>query len=230
MNLAIRQTSDGSHTLCNLDMNETYHSIYGAVYESQHVFIKAGLERVLGKKSRVELLEIGFGTGLNALLTIQKVLEYKKQNKSCEIHYTSLEPYPIPMELVQQLNYAQYLEEPPLYKSLLIRMHEANWEKSQEILSDFYLTKHQTTLENFLNPVLTYDLIYFDAFSPSVQPNLWEKPMLFKLTQALALRGILTTYCAKGQFKRDMKDLGLGIERLPGPPGKSEMTRAFKPM
>jgi tRNA U34 5-methylaminomethyl-2-thiouridine-forming methyltransferase MnmC len=229
MTLVIRPTRDGSHTLCNVAINKTYHSIHGAMQESQHVFIKAGLEPVMERKDRIHLLEIGFGTGLNALLSIQKVLEAQSQQLTLVIHYTTLEPYPIPMEIVQQLNYAQYFESPALYQSLLMQMHQAAWEEPQEIYPGFYLKKLRTRLEEFVCPVGEYDLIYFDPFPPSAQLYLWERPALTKLSAALVPGGMLTTYCAKGQVKRDLKATGLEIERLPGPPGKREMTRAVKP-
>jgi tRNA U34 5-methylaminomethyl-2-thiouridine-forming methyltransferase MnmC len=228
MNLEIRQTRDGSHTLCNVEINKTFHSIHGAINESVHVFIRAGLDAVLEKKQKIKLLEVGFGTGLNALLTLQRILQ-RQADDQIKVYYTCLEPFPIPMALVEQLNYAQYFEDPALYQSLLLRLHQAAWEEFSKIEKDFLLEKKRTTLENFDYGNGTFDLIYFDPFPPSAHPHLWEIPWLDKIAKALSPGGVFTTYCAKGQFKRNLKSLGLIVQSLPGPPGKREMIRAVKP-
>jgi tRNA U34 5-methylaminomethyl-2-thiouridine-forming methyltransferase MnmC len=228
MKLAIQQTRDGSHTLCNLELNQTYHSIHGAVYESIHVFIRAGLEFVLEKKKEVRILEIGFGTGLNALLTLQKVLERSAAGEPIHICYTSLEPYPVPLEVVHQLNYAQYFDDSALYQSLLGRLHQADWEQWKEIEPGFQLEKKQVTLDDFDSQRRRFDLIYFDPFPPTAQPYLWDKMALAKLAGTLEAGGVFTTYGAQGQFKRDLKEVGMEVQSLPGPPGKREMTRAVK--
>ena len=226
MNLEIRQTRDGSHTLCNLEINKNFHSVHGAINESVYVFIRAGLDAVLEKKEEIQLLEVGFGTGLNALLTLQRIRQAHNQIK---VYYTSLEPYPVPIALIEQLNYAQYFEDPALYQALLQRLHQVAWEEFQEIENDFLLQKKQTTLENFDYGSRTFDLIYFDPFPPSVHPHLWDVPWLSKIARALSPGGVFTTYCAKGQFKRNLKSVGLVVQSLPGPPGKREMIRAIKP-
>lgn len=226
MNLEIRPTRDGSHTLCNLDINKTFHSIHGAIHESMHVFIRAGLDAVLEKKEEIQLLEVGFGTGLNALLTLQRI---RQTDSKVSVYYTSLEPYPVPTEVIAQLNYAQYFENPALYQTLLLRLHQVAWEEFNEVDKGFLLEKKQTTLEGFDYGHRTFDLIYFDPFPPSAHPHLWEIPWLAKIAGALRPGGVFTTYCAKGQFKRNLKSLGLVVQSLPGPPGKREMIRAIKP-
>jgi len=226
MNLEIRQTRDGSHTLCNLDINKNYHSVHGAIHESIHVFIRAGLDVVLEKKEEIKLLEIGFGTGLNALLTLQRI---RQTDSQVSVYYTSLEPDPVPMALVEQLNYAQYFENPAVYQACLQRLHQVAWEEFKEIEQGFFLEKKRTTLESFDNGNWTFDLIYFDPFPPSAHPHLWAIPWLDKIVGALRPGGVFTTYCAKGQFKRNLKSLGLVVQSLPGPPGKREMIRAIKP-
>jgi tRNA U34 5-methylaminomethyl-2-thiouridine-forming methyltransferase MnmC len=226
MNLEIRQTRDGSHTLCNLDINKNYHSVHGAIHESIHVFIRGGLDAVLEKKEEIRLLEVGFGTGLNALLTLQRI---RQTDSQVSVYYTSLEPDPVPMALVEQLNYAQYFENPAVYQAFLHRLHQIAWEEFKEIEKGFLLEKKQTTLENFDYGHRTFDLIYFDPFPPSAHPYLWETPWLGKIAGALSPGGVFTTYCAKGQFKRNLKSLGLVVQSLPGPPGKREMIRAIKP-
>ena len=228
MNLEIRQTRDGSHTLCNLDINKNYHSVHGAVNESIHVFIRAGLDAVLEQKQEIKLLEVGFGTGLNALLTLQRIRQIETDN-CVKVYYTSLEPDPVPMALIEQLNYAQYFENPALYQAFLHRLHQAAWEEFEEIEKDFMLEKKQTTLENFDYGNRTFNLIYFDPFPPSAHPHLWESPSLDTIARLLSPGGIFTTYCAKGQFKRNLKSMGLVVQSLPGPPGKREMIRAVKP-
>lgn len=222
MNLELRATHDGSHTLYNPQLNETYHSIFGAVRESIHVFIQAGLHCALKEKSDISLLEVGFGTGLNAWLTLQEVLY---SNNS--IHYVGLEPYPVPLSIIEQLNYIQVLNSNEHRSRLFYELHKVDWEKFVAIHPSFEIHKIQKRLEEFESGQL-FDLIYFDAFAPSKHLCIWQKPMLQKLYDLTAPGGLLITYCAKGQFKRDLKEVGWQVEALPGPPGKREITRAFK--
>jgi tRNA U34 5-methylaminomethyl-2-thiouridine-forming methyltransferase MnmC len=220
--LKIITTSDGSHSILNEELNEVYHSIHGAIQESAHVFIKSGLEYALEKNfsTPLSIFEVGFGTGLNALLTLQYSLQHQKK-----IHYTSVEQSPLPTEIWSQLNYASLIN----LKNEFETMHQATWGTLQPITPDFNLLKLHTTLQLFEIPYGGYDLIYYDAFAPSKQPELWAFSILEKITHGLKRGGFIVTYCAKGQLKRDLATLGLAVETLPGPPGKKEMVRGLKP-
>ncbi len=216
-------TEDGSHTIYLKNINETYHSFHGAWQESNHVFITAGLEHLLNtvNPTTINLLEIGFGTGLNAILTVQKLL-----GKSNAVNYHSLEPFPLDPELIEDLNYTNYLKnerEGQLFKTL----HTSTWHRSVPITGNFTLNKQKITLQNY-EPDQSFELIYFDAFAPSKQSELWTYEVIKKVTGFLTEGGVLVTYCARGQFKRDLLTLGLHVETLPGPPGKKEMVRATK--
>jgi tRNA U34 5-methylaminomethyl-2-thiouridine-forming methyltransferase MnmC len=219
--LKIIQTKDGSHSLLNEAMNETYHSTHGAVQESIHVFIKNGLRFWFEKNQakEVSILEVGFGTGLNALLTLEESIKEKKK-----IHYTTLEAFPVGIELVIQLNYSQYLEVDSNYFQSI---HQCDWNTPVTITSDFILEKRGVKIQETELVKRTYDIVYFDAFAPAKQPEMWELPVLEKTVQLLKPNGILVTYCAQGQLKRNLKSLGMRVESLPGPPGKREMVRAL---
>jgi len=214
----LQVTSDGSHTLYMPDMDEHYHSVNGAIQESEHVFIEAGLHRLSKKEIRV--LEIGFGTGLNAFLTLLDSMQ-----TDVNITYYSMELYPLDTALVQNLNYGKVLcagEE-----DLFMALHEAPWNQSASITPNFTLHKmkgdcNQAELPNEI------DLVYFDAFAPDKQPEMWNQELFNKLYFRMNAGGILTTYCAKGAVRRTMKESGFSVERIPGPPGKREMLRATK--
>lgn len=225
MNIEIRTTQDGSHTLYNFDLNENYHSIFGALDESAHVFIEAGLKPVLAQKDGIFILEIGFGTGLNAWLSLCQV-----ENTDKLITYIGVEPYPVPQHVAQQLNYPQLAgrEESPL-NLLYQRLHEAQWNITQTISPQFHLRKLPQPVEHF-KPYWLFDVVYFDAFAPAKQPEMWDRSILEKIYDITVPGGVLVTYCAKGQFKRDLKEIGWQVETLPGPTGKREMTRAHKPI
>ena len=221
MSVKIITTSDGSHSLLNETLNETYHSVHGAMQESVHVFIRNGLEYALSKNSLpIAIFEVGFGTGLNALLTLQ----YAKTHQQ-KIHYTTIEPMPVAEEIWSRLNYSSVLDLEEQYKAL----QNSEWEVEQTIAFNFSLLKLRVTLQQVDIREQSIDLVYYDAFAPSKQPELWELPMLEKMLTGLKPGGLLVTYCAKGQLKRDLKSLGLTVETLPGPPGKKEMVRATKP-
>lgn len=214
----LQVTSDGSHTLYMPDMDEHYHSVNGAIQESEHVFIEAGLHRLSKKEIRV--LEIGFGTGLNAFLTLLDSMQADRH-----ITYYSMELYPLDIALVQNLNYGKVLcarEE-----DMFMALHEAPWNQSASITPNFTLHKmkgdcNQAELPNEI------DLVYFDAFAPDKQPEMWNQELFNKLYFRMNEGGILTTYCAKGAVRRTMKESGFSVERIPGPPGKREMLRATK--
>lgn len=216
-------TKDGSHTISIPEMKVTYHSVHGAIQESMHVFIRAGLldSGIFEYTGEHHVLEIGFGTGLNALLTLLEA--DKHQNR---IYYTAIEPYPLDETTVQQLNYCNQLNLLH-YQPLFEKMHQAGWEKMYEITDYFRLTKNKTTLQQFSSDKI-FSLIYFDAFAPAAQPELWTKEVFEKLNGMLREEGILVTYCSKGDVQRAMTAAGFSIEKIPGPPGKREILRAVK--
>jgi tRNA U34 5-methylaminomethyl-2-thiouridine-forming methyltransferase MnmC len=213
-------TEDGSHSLFREDIQETYHSSHGARSESQYVFIKMGLEDIvslLAPKS-IKVFEVGLGTGLNVLLSAQ----FAEAN-GIAMDFHSVEPIPVPKEIYQQLNYGRDACE----NELLLKIHDCPWHSSQHISDSFALTKYKTTLESF-NGANDFDIIFFDAFAPSKQPEVWSIENIKKCAEILKSGGILTTYCAQGQFKRNLKEAGFEIEILPGALGKKEMVRARK--
>ena len=216
-------TADGSTTLVDPELNETYHSRHGAVTESDHVFIRNGLNKLIEDgKNQIRLLEIGFGTGLNALLTINRL------TPDLELHYTTLEPFPIEPEIVDQLSFPGVEWNIDL-KQVLDNLHSASWNISEEIVKGFTLHKIDEPLMSWQPADTGYDLIYFDAFAPSKQPDLWEEEVFAKLYALSSKGAILVTYCAQGQFRRHLRSAGFTVEVLEGPPGKREMTRATKP-
>jgi len=217
----IRTTKDGSHTLWLPDLNETYHSNHGAVTESNHVFINQGLDhfcQVTGQRE-VSIIEIGFGTGLNALLTCL----YSQQNKQ-RIKYTTLEPHPLDLSLAEQLNYTNLLDHPQIgfwYQEL----HHIAWGQIEWLNPYFSVLKVRDPIQEHTSPN-QYDVCYFDAFAPAKQPEMWE-PRIFEIVKRVLKRpAVMVTYCAQGQFKRNLMQLEFMVETLPGPPGKKEMTRA----
>lgn len=218
----IVKTADGSHTLELVGMDEHYHSTFGALQESRHVFIKAGMLALTEKNSVLHVLEVGFGTGLNALLTL---LEAEKAN--LKVFYHALEPFPLQREEYERLNYPALMEEKDQEETFM-KFHESEWDKDIEISPGFTLRKESSGLGEANLRAGFFHLVYFDAFGPDTQPELWTQPMFEKVSLAMKAGGILTTYCAKGSVKRAMKASGFDIEKLPGPPGKREITRAIK--
>ncbi|MBC8510494.1 MAG: tRNA (5-methylaminomethyl-2-thiouridine)(34)-methyltransferase MnmD [Cryomorphaceae bacterium] len=210
-------TNDGSHSIFNPEVNETYHSKHGAIVEAEYVFIKNGL--LAENKKQFSILEVGFGTGLNALLTAQKA-----QQKKIDINYHGIELYPVPKESYIQLNFTELIGEE---KSKLLNLHECNWEEEHVINKFFKLTKNEIALEKYTSKT-KFDIIYFDAFSPEKQPELWTAEVFQNIYDLLKEDGFLVTYCAKGVVKRTMKTVGFEIIVLDGPPGKRQMTRANK--
>ncbi|MEW6468550.1 MAG: tRNA (5-methylaminomethyl-2-thiouridine)(34)-methyltransferase MnmD [Bacteroidota bacterium] len=213
-------TADGSHTLHHAELNEHYHSIHGAVQESKHVFIGAGLSYCLGRMDAAPaILEIGFGTGLNALLTLQEAEKLKRP-----VAYDSLEAYPLESEVTGKLNYGQLLSD----QGTFCRLHECPWNQPLAITPFFTLTKINSAVQEFI-PSLAYDLVYFDAFAPSRQPEMWTAAVFEKLFGSMKKGAVLVTYCAQGNVKRTLRSAGFELQALKGPPGKREMTRATKP-
>lgn len=217
----IKITADGSSTVSIPSMHVTYHSIHGAMQESKHVFIEAGLKPLLNKHKTLCIFEMGFGTGLNAMLTLQEAISHQQK-----IYYYTSEAFPLIKDEVSQLNYTAQSNTSEL-KNNFVKMHESEWEKDVEIHPLFMLHKTTARLENisFNN---SFHLIYFDAFAPSVQPELWTKENFDKLFSALEPEGILVTYCSKGDVRRAMLAAGFNVEKLKGPSGKREMLRAIK--
>jgi tRNA U34 5-methylaminomethyl-2-thiouridine-forming methyltransferase MnmC len=224
MHLEIRQTKDGSNTLYVPELNEHYHSVHGALQESQHVFIKHGLEHVLNLRKDIKILEVGFGTGLNAILTYPFALAQK-----AFIQYDTLEKFPLGIDVVEQLHFDKVILNPEM-QEVFMQLHKAPWNEPVDVIPYFTLQKIHETLEEFVAPQAYYDLIYFDAFAPEKQPELWSDEMFAKLYKATRPGGVLVTYCAKGSFKRSLRAAGFEVEALPGPPGKREMTRGLKPI
>ena len=210
-------TKDGSHTIFSKEINENYHSKHGAISESLHVFIKNGLEKV--EKKSIELLEIGFGTGLNAFLS-QNYVEVKKI--CCNYH--SIEKFPINKEQFKNLNYPKTLG---IDKKKFIDLHDSNWNSLNKLSEYFNLMKIKKDILDYKTN-LKFDIIFFDAFSPEKQAEMWSEEILKKMFSFLKKNGFLVTYCAKGIIKRKLKEVGFKVISLPGPIGKREMTMAMK--
>jgi tRNA U34 5-methylaminomethyl-2-thiouridine-forming methyltransferase MnmC len=214
-------SQDGSHTVFSERFGFTYHSKFGAITESAHIFITAGLRYRALMTKQIDILETGFGTGLNAFLTL---LEAERRNLT--VHYTGLETFPIDDHDAQQLNYTELLKCPDRHRDFMT-LHQCDWSKAHLITPHFGFQKLQIAIETF-EAVEKFDLIYFDAFAPQAQPELWTVDVMERMYHALRPEGVLVTYCAKGEFKRNLKKAGFEVEALSGPPGKREMTRALK--
>ncbi len=224
----LRLTDDGSATLFVPDLDEHYHSRHGARQESRHVFIEAGLHPLLARaetspQGGLTVLEVGLGTGLNALLTLEAV-----RPAGVLVRYDGYETYPLPPNILAALQ-AQWAAEPALllaYKQL----HTAPWNEATALDDRLWLTKIPAPVQDAVLPAAYYDLIYFDAFAPDKQPELWTEAVFARLHAAAAPGAVLVSYCAQGQFRRNLRAAGWLTEKLPGPPGKREMTRARKPL
>ena len=216
MKRIVEQTADGSATLFIPEMDEHYHSVKGARTESQHIFIDMGLKA--SRALQPHILEIGFGTGLNALLTLEEA-----EREGRQIQYTSIERYPLDWTDVDALNYSDN----PLFK----KMHFALWEENTIISTNFTLRKVESDANAWITSLEpgSIDIVYFDAFAPEKQPEMWTMPLFEQIYAAMRNGGILTTYCAKGVVRRMLQTAGFTVERLPGPPGgKREILRANK--
>lgn len=210
-------TNDGSHSIFNPKIKECYHSRHGAIVEAEHVFIRNGFSS--SNKSNLNILEVGFGTGLNALLTYQKAVQ-----KSIKVNYHGIEAYPVKKENYKNLNFAELIG---IEKEKLLILHSCNWQEKIKISTYFSLTKDHAKLEDY-NSNIKFDIIYFDAFSPDKQPEIWDEFIFNKMYALLEKDGFLVTYCAKGAVKRTMKKVGFEVVVLDGPPGKRQMTRGNK--
>lgn len=221
MKTELKITEDGSYTLFIPALNEHYHSTHGAIQESMHVFINAGLRQCA--KSEIRVLEIGFGTGLNAFLTL---LEAEKTSK--KIDYTTLEFYPLSTIDTEELNYPELIDSSKKY--IFEELHKTEWEKWSQVTLYFSLLKRKV---DFSRPSDFYsehkfDVIFFDAFAPEKQPEMWTQEIFDKIYSISSENAILTTYCAKGSVRRMLQAAGFLMERLPGPTGKREILRARK--
>jgi tRNA U34 5-methylaminomethyl-2-thiouridine-forming methyltransferase MnmC len=222
-NIKIITTEDGSHSLYHEGLKETYHSFHGALQESIHVFIEKGLRfwrTKTGLPKEVNIFEVGFGTGLNALLVAQFAID-----NEVKINFTTIEPFPLDMEIINQLNYATSIGKDKL-KSTFEKLHSSNWEEKVDINPYFSIHKIKIKLEDFQTDE-QFNVLFFDAFAPSKQAELWTVDLLQKCFSFLQEGGVFTTYSAKGQLKRDLKTVGFEVETLPGPPGKKEMVRGL---
>ena len=220
--IILQTTADGSHTLFVPALNEHYHSTNGALQESELVFIHNGLHNLAVCLKEINLLEVGFGTGLNALLT---VLEAKKQRR--KINYVAVEPEPVDKEIIEKLNYSSLIGSTEAI-GYFKKLHESSWTYPTFLSDYFILSKIHAKLEDITLRDEQFHLIYFDAFGPDVQPELWTEAIFNQLYKCLKPGGILVTYSCKGIVKRALKAAGFTIEKLPGPMGKREVLRAMK--
>lgn len=212
-------TSDGSSTIFIPEWNESYHSKNGAIQEAYHVFINAGFSLI--KKQKTNILEIGFGTGLNAFITY---LEAKKENK--DINYVGVEAYPVSQDEIKKLNYVEELNAES-QKDVFMKMHDLEWNIQNEISPQFRLTKRKQLFQE-INDIESFDLIYFDAFGFTLQPELWSEEIFQAMYNSLLKNGVIVTYACRGSVKRAMLKAGFKVEKLPGAPGKREMLRGTK--
>ena len=217
----IFETADGSHSIFSATYGVSYHSRYGAVQESQHVFIDAALRYKAVRRKSLDILEIGFGSGLNAFMTL---LEAKRRHLL--LRYTAIEAYPITLAEAERLNFHEALGVPDA-RAEFLALHRLPWGQPQALDETFVFCKLLQRIEDSAFEA-AFDIIYFDAFAPNAQPELWEAPVMARMFEALRPEGVLVTYCAKGAVKRTLRQVGFEVESLPGPPRKREMTRALK--
>lgn len=212
--IIIEETLDGSHTLFIPELKEHYHSVNGAVQEAKHVYIDAALNQYEGNE--ICILELGFGTGLNALLS---AIEAKKRN--IKLSYIGIEKFPLSSEIIQKLNYAD------IDQQLFSQIHSSQWELPIKINSNFTIHKINVDFMKYDFPG-QYNVVYYDAFAPDKQSEVWSQEVFNHLYSSMTKGGILSTYCAKGDIRRKMKQAGFSVNRIPGPPGKREMLQAVK--
>lgn len=220
MERIIQITADGSHTISIPAMEVTYHSKHGSIQESNHVFIDAGLQYYVDKYRvpYIKIMEVGFGTGLNALLTAIKARE-----QELTVEYHTIEAYPLQPAELGNLNHGSLLKDEDLFQ----KIHQSEWEIPVQLHPYCTIHKHHTTIEQF-NFSNFFDCIFYDAFAPTAQPELWTETIFVKLYSRLNTNGILVTYCSKSIVRRAMQAAGFRVTKIPGPPGKREMVRAFK--
>lgn len=217
-------TDDGSTSLFNPALNETYHSRHGAIAESNHVFIEEGLKYYINKHqpASISIFEVGFGTGLNALLTLTAAKTYA----GIQFYYETIDTYPMPNEVLDSINYPVIVKDE---SGLFTQMHMAPFETEIPLTPNFTLFKVNNSLHTYI-PTRVFNLVYFDAFAPEKQPDMWQTTIFDKLFSTMAPWAVMVTYCAQGQFRRNARSVGFTTERVPGPPFKREMTRVTKPL
>jgi tRNA U34 5-methylaminomethyl-2-thiouridine-forming methyltransferase MnmC len=218
----LKITGDGSHTLFVPALNENYHSYHGAYAEALHVFIEMGLVPAKNSFNPIHVFEVGFGTGLNATLAYDFSMRHAHP-----VHYSGIEKHPLDLEIIQQLNYGDFWKDKKL-DEVFKKMHEEKWDFATQLSENFQFKKINGSVLDYILESNHYHVIFFDAFAPEKQPEMWSVELFTKLYNAVAPGGMLVTYCAKGQFKRDLKAAGFMVETLPGPPGKREMVRGMK--
>ena len=221
MSLKIIKTSDGSDTIYNSELNETYHSIHGSINESQHVYIESGLNYFHKKFKRkiYKIFEVGFGTGLNFVLSC-----HFSQVKNICVEYHAIEPYPLSPDIIKKLN---YFETDNAMRKVYENSHSQNFNEKVAYSDSFTFSKEKETLEDVVLKN-SFDIIYFDAFAPSKEPKIWFYDNLVKVFNCMSDDSVLVTYCSSGKFKRDLKEIGFSVNTIPGPLGKKEMVRAIK--
>lgn len=212
------KTDDGSDSLYLPHLDEHYHSTKGAIQESEHIFINAGLSFI--EKDTISILEIGMGTGLNVLLTM-----LTSTSRNVKVEYTTLEKYPLPYEIYSKLNYPERLGKQSI--EFFNYIHNAQWNTPIEIVPNFILHKIEADLLTWKLQT-KFDLVYFDAFGPDKQPEMWQSETFEKIFDALNNNGVLVTYSAKGDVRRGLQNVGFTVTKLQGPPGKKHITRAVK--
>lgn len=219
--MEIQKTKDGSHTLVSKEFGELYHSHNGSIQEALHIFIEYGLQANSNKN--IQVFEMGFGSGLNAILSY-----YYAKKHAIKIDYTTIEAYPIETQTAKQLNYNSFINETD-FEENFEKLHTAKWNENIKFSENFTFKKIQNKIEFLvIDEIAKVDIVFYDAFAPTAQANLWKKEVLTKMYNLLKEDGFLITYCAKGVFKRTLKEIGFKIEALPGPIGKREITRAWK--
>ncbi len=221
----VQMTKDGSHTLMSSLFDDSYHAHNGALSESEYVYIQSGFNALSPLFEQVNILELGFGSGMNAALTLQQALA-DKGGIHRPIRFISIEAYPVPHEVIAQLNYKQYFS--PVVAPLFDKLHQAPWNEDVEIISGFVLHKVHGKLEDFRADADSINLVYYDGFAPSKQPELWTQDNFERLFPMMMQEGLLVSYCANGQFKRNLKAAGFEVKAHPGALGRREMTRAWK--
>ena len=222
LKVEIEITGDGSHTLYVPELKEHYHSVFGAIAESRHIFIDAGFRYIYSKSEGIRILEIGFGTGLNALLTC---MEAEISGKKVE--YSAIELNPVGDEIYSRLNFNELVNYPGS-REIFLRLHQSPWNEKVQINTGFSLDKINISLHEFKPQLAAFDLVYFDAFGPDIQPEMWTEDVFIMMASGLKKCGVLVTYSTKGLVKRNLISSGFKIEKLPGPRGKREILRATK--